>query len=151
MQMTSRPGAPEQAQTVVILINTFLRQVPVPLLTDGSEDWQHSVAVERRKGLPYIGMRNPGARCYMNAMVHQLFAVTPFREAVNSAAPDEPGDEMLTGAAAEEEGWACDTCTMRNPWDVEKCEVCGTGARPEKPKEEKVPKGEVLRQLQRTL
>ena len=134
------------ANEVVSMINTFMRNVRQPLKVDGSEDWQHTVSIEKRKGLPYIGLRNPGARCYINAMLQQLHHTDEFRDCISSASEAQPPSQDDEDDCA----WACPVCTMRNSWDLETCDICQTGKRPERPAV-RVPRGEVLRQLRRTL
>ena len=137
------------ANEVVSTINAFLRNVRLPLKVDGTEDWQHKhkqVTQQKRKGMPYIGLRNPGARCYMNSMLQFFHDIEDFRDCISNAnegAP--PADEQEDTAT-----WGCPMCTMRNGWDVETCDICGAGKRPEKPAA-RVPRGEVLRQLRRTI
>jgi len=134
------------ANQVVSMINSFLRNVRLPLKVDGSEDWQHKIALQKRKGMPYIGLRNPGARCYMNSMLQQLHHIEEFVEFIASAgeAAEPAGEDEDTAT------WGCPVCTMRQGWDVETCGVCGAGKRPEKPAA-RVPRGDVLRQLKRTM
>jgi hypothetical protein len=79
-----------------------------------------------RRGLPFIGMRNPGARCYINAMVQQMYSIDAFREAIIMSSPSEEG---LNGGQKEDDVWSCSACTMSNDWGVETCETCGTGSR----------------------
>eukprot|EP00282_Hemiselmis_andersenii_P014781 CAMPEP_0114122246 /NCGR_PEP_ID=MMETSP0043_2-20121206/7595_1 /TAXON_ID=464988 /ORGANISM="Hemiselmis andersenii, Strain CCMP644" /LENGTH=172 /DNA_ID=CAMNT_0001214953 /DNA_START=145 /DNA_END=660 /DNA_ORIENTATION=- len=52
--------SPKHSSALVDLILTFLRNTRVPTGPDGAEDWRMAPAVARRKGMPYIGMRNPG-------------------------------------------------------------------------------------------
>ncbi len=96
----------------------FLRNVRLPLKPDGAEDWQHKASLQKRKHkrLPYIGLRNPGARCYINSMLQQLQNTQEFRECI-SAASEAPAPEE---AEAEDSAatWGCDVCTMRNTWEV---------------------------------
>lgn len=71
--------APDLSAFLVDHISGFLRLTRASKNADGSENWSLSIAVARRRGLPFIGMRNPGARCYINAMVQQLWSVEAFR------------------------------------------------------------------------
>ncbi len=79
--------APEHSTFLVDNISAFLKLTRVSKSAEGSEDWNVCIAVSRRRGMPYIGMRNPGARCYINAMVQQLWGVEAFRECINNASP----------------------------------------------------------------
>ena len=83
MLVSLNPGS--LGNEVVSMINSFLRNVRLPLRVDGSEDWQHKLEVQKRKGLPFIGLRNPGARCYMNSMLQMLHDTDEFRECVQAA------------------------------------------------------------------
>lgn len=47
--------------------------------------------------MPFIGMRNPGARCYINAMVQQLWGVEAFRECINNATPAVDDSDASAG------------------------------------------------------
>jgi len=134
------------ANEVVSMINTFMRNVRQPLKVDGSEDWQHKLAIEKRKGLPYVGLRNPGARCYINSMLQLLHHTEEFRECICTAGDSPPPAEDDEDTST----WACSACTMRQSWEVETCEICQTGKRPERPAA-RAPRGQVLRQLRRTL
>ena len=105
------------------------------------EDWEHKATVERRK-LPFVGLKNQGATCYMNAMLQQLFLEFALRKCIVSApladCPPENGDET----------WKCQICTLDNDWSSRVCLACEQGERPVKV--DPVPHGELLKQLQRT-
>ena len=147
MLVSLNPGP--LANEVVSTINAFLRNVRLPSKVDGTEDWQYKhkeAAQQKRKGMPYIGLRNPGARCYMNSMLQFFHEIEEFRDCIcNASEGAPPADEQEDTAT-----WGCPVCTMRNGWDADTCNVCGTGKRPDKPAA-RVPRGEVLRQLRRTM
>ena len=64
-----------------MLMNTFLEKSMVPLmkLIKRHEGWNYTPPGNSERSQKYVGLKNLGCICYMNAMMQQFFMIPAFR------------------------------------------------------------------------
>lgn len=64
-----------------VLMNAFLEKSMVPLmkLIKRHEGWNYTPPGNSERSQKYVGLRNLGCICYMNAMMQQFFMIPAFR------------------------------------------------------------------------
>ncbi|KAL5475916.1 hypothetical protein EMCRGX_G025794 [Ephydatia muelleri] len=90
-----------------------LHDLLIELFYSGHEpalvEWEYLPHVGPRQSKGFVGLKNAGATCYMNAVLQQLYTIPYVRKSV--LALNSPADDLLK----EEEEWKRKVALARNP------------------------------------